>query len=419
MSDPAITEFINMANEVSVTDAAQLLGIKVLHGDRGQPCPVCGGKDRFSINAEKQAWYCRGSETGGRTGLGLVGYVRDLNLHCLPELLEACSIVLDGAAPPPLGREQTEQERAARQERMDRAAAKHEKERREREEKGKARREDEIRRARGIYFNALTAPHPMDYLVRDYLKLRTGYDMPDQVFDGIRFVAKCTYWQGIDDLGRPISHHVGPAMIAPIVNLESRVVGCHQTWIDLSLAPKFRPDLGVDNKGDPLPTKKMRGSKKGHLIPVCGDMASVRWVGGEGIENTASVAGAEGFREDTFYFAAGDLGNISGPADHSSDFPHPTLTTTDKLGRMRRAKIAGPVPRPDQDGGEAFQLPAHVSELVLLCDGDSEPVATASAMARAVARLSRDGLTIERWWPTAGMDFSDALAAARRQVEHA
>jgi DNA primase len=29
------------------------------------PCPVCGGRDRFGVNARKQVWNCRGCDQGG------------------------------------------------------------------------------------------------------------------------------------------------------------------------------------------------------------------------------------------------------------------------------------------------------------------------------------------------------------------
>lgn len=38
---------------------------KPRHNDRGQPCPRCGGTDRFSINLRKQLFNCRGCGTGG------------------------------------------------------------------------------------------------------------------------------------------------------------------------------------------------------------------------------------------------------------------------------------------------------------------------------------------------------------------
>jgi hypothetical protein len=33
--------------------------------ERCGPCPVCGGRDRFSINLKKQVWNCRGCSKGG------------------------------------------------------------------------------------------------------------------------------------------------------------------------------------------------------------------------------------------------------------------------------------------------------------------------------------------------------------------
>jgi phage/plasmid primase-like uncharacterized protein len=43
---------------------------KVRNNDRGQPCPMCGGKDRFSVNTRKQVFNCR--------GCGVVGNVIEL-----------------------------------------------------------------------------------------------------------------------------------------------------------------------------------------------------------------------------------------------------------------------------------------------------------------------------------------------------
>src|SRR5436190_10112397 len=42
-------------------------GIKLSAGiaERCGPCPVCGGRDRFSINVKKQVWNCRRCPAGG------------------------------------------------------------------------------------------------------------------------------------------------------------------------------------------------------------------------------------------------------------------------------------------------------------------------------------------------------------------
>ena len=120
------------------------------------------------------------------------------------------------------------------------------------------------------------------------------------------------------------------------------------------------------------------------------------------------MAAAEGFRPGTFYCAAGDLGNMAGPA--ADGFSHPVLKATDSRGRARAVRVAGPSPRAD---GAAMWVGEAVTQLVLLADGDSERVATAAAMARAKNRHAREGRTITVAWPPAPWgDFAE-MAAAR------
>lgn len=411
MSDPIIDEFVLNAQRVSVTEAAIRLGVPYPKGetkgwsaDRGQACPRCGGTDRFSISGSKEAWNCRNSQTGGRTGIGLAGYLLRLDLQTRSGFLEACSAVL--GEPVPDGAGETPDDRARREARIAEGRAQVEADRADRERGQNDYRDREMQRARGIYFNAQECLDETLYgarMIRAYLKRRTGYLVPMETFFNLRFDGRHTYWQGNDEFGRPSSIHSGPAMIAPFVTLDGAVTGCHETWIDMQNAPKFRPDLGVDAKGVKLTTKKMRGTKKGSLVPVIGDMTARRWVGGEGIETVVAVAGFEGFRADTFYFAAGDLGNMSGPADRGR-------------GKSVSQTVGGkkvpfwPVPKEDQQPDEAIQLAGHVSSLVLLADGDSEFYFTAAAMARAKSRLSAPGREISIWWPPQGADFASLLS---------
>ncbi len=408
MSDE-ISDFIKRANLVPVSVGVSRLNLTLPKiNDQGMPCPACGGKDRFAVNLSKGVWVCRGS-TGGGNAVGLIGHVCGYDLHRRDHLLEAAALAL-GEAIPEGGERESADDRAKRQARMaallDQAQQNAEADR----QKQDAFREREVKKARGIYLNATIAPHPEDGELRHYLRLRTGYVMPDGVFENIRFNPRLTFWSDKrDDRGHQIELYVGYGMIAPFVDLSGHVTGCHQTWIDLGNAPKFRPQI-LDDKGETLPTKKMRGAKKGSIIPICGDLSARRWLGGEGIETTAAVAGFEGFRADTFYFATGDLGNMAGPAEKGSSVRHPSLTTTDKAKRVRAVKVPGPVPKADQHGSEAFQVPDHVTALVLLADGDSEFIFTAAAMARAKARLSRDGRSIGIWWPPKGSDFASVLS---------
>ncbi|WP_244481446.1 DUF7146 domain-containing protein [Rhizobium sp. Root1203] len=277
----------------------------------------------------------------------------------------------------------------------------------ERERQQNEFRDREVRKARGIYFNAQECIDDETIgakMIRAYLRRRTGYVMPAAAFSNFRFSERHSYWHGQDQQGRPVSIYAGPAMIAPFVDLAGRVTGCHETWLDLRNAPKYRPDLGKDEKGESLTTKKMRGTKKGSLVPVLGDMSALRWIGGEGIETVAAVAGYESFRADTFYFAAGDLGNLSGPADRAKGRSETHLDSAGKKVRVY------PFPKADQSAAEAIQLPDHVRALVLLADGDSEFYFTAAAMARAKARLAKIGRDINIWWPPQGKDFASLLS---------
>lgn len=398
----AISLFVEEARLVTVTDAAAILGIALNRDNHAGPCPVCDGKDRFAVSRSKQAWNCRHCGVGGKDGISLIAHARHFNLSSRSGFLAACAEALQRPLPDEAERE-SEEDRAARLARIEAQRKKNEAAAAESRKQQDAFREREVKKARGIFFSG--SPEPLRD-VAEYLRLRTGFAIVPEVLANLRSIERCTYWHGRDDRGHEISHHVGPAMVAPFVDLAGHVTGCHQTWIDLGNSPKFRPDLGLDDDGELLPTKKMRGTKKGSLIPLFGLMSSVRWVGGEGIENGLSIAGAEGFRSDTFYFAAGDLGNLAGPPDPASNFSHPTLTKLDKRKRAIPVRVLGPEPKAGQAPDDAMQVPDHVSELVLLADGDSEVIFTASAMARTEKRLAREGRIIATWWPPAGMDFS-------------
>lgn len=450
--NPALKEFIERARNVDFDEAIDLVGIKVPASREYQgPCPKCrDGKDRFSINRTKGVWNCRNCG-GGRDAISLVIHCHDLPAQGFG-FLEACSMLLREPIPEG-GERESEDDREARRSRIAEAEAKAAKNRADRGRKDNAHRRLEISRGRGLWLGAvdcrLMTPQATEgaRIIRAYLKARTGSDACESIFEHLRYQPNATYWHGKDERRKPIPLYGGPAMVAPIVDVVSRhLTGSQTIWIDLRVKKKRRPLLwGLAEKGrdagfpeledggahnppredwvaagyyERISSKKMRGHKKGSIIPVAGDPISSRWLGGEGIETTLAVAGPEGFRDDTFYFAAGDIGNMAGPAEKSSEFNHPTQTFVDAKGRTMPRRVAGPVPKPDSVG-EAMVIPEHVTELVLIADGDSEPVATASAMARARARHGVGGRTVEIVWPPAGMDFADAMAAALNGDEDA
>lgn len=171
----------------------------------------------------------------------------------------------------------------------------------------------------------------------------------------------------------------------------------HMQTEALLLAVEFGMAPDVLAASIDLPTGATRAimrSRHGHAVASSSD---------------AAIAGAEGFRPDSFYFAAGDIGNLCGPADPDSAFTHPTLKSEDKNGRARAVRVQGPEPKPGIGPGDAVHLPDHVTALVLVADGDSEPYFTASAMARAEKLHSRAGRAVETWWPPEGGDFADLM----------
>lgn len=401
-----LDQFVEDARGVSIEAAAQQIGLVFTRSraEHAQPCPNCGGKDTFAFNTEKNAWNCRHGGVGGRDAIGMAAHCLDLDLNRRDGFLEACSAVL-GAPIPDEGECESDADRAARLARIEERRRGNAAEAAQREAGQADFRERERDKARGIYAHAgkgAAAAWAWDYLHRRGVDLSSAAPAEQWV----RAAASLTYWHGQDEVGRPTDLYSGPAMVLPFIGPDMSIIGCHITWIDLSSVPKLRPVLADPVTGELLPTKKMRGSKKGGLIPLAGHPDARRWVGAEGIENTLAFAGWEDFRPDTFYFAAGDLGNLSGPADPAFRFAHPELTTTDRRGRTRPVMVAGPAPLVTGEA-DSIWVADHVDELVLLADGDSERVMTAAAMARAKARHARAGRRIFVVWPKRGMDLSE------------
>lgn len=407
-TNPAVEEFVERARNVTVEAVAKRLNLAFRKSgfEHPQPCPACGGKDCFAFNTRKNKWNCRAGGVGGQDAIGMVAHVHGLDVHIREGFLEACAIVT-GEDIPEGGERESEADRLVRLERLEQLKRANEDAAVRSAETQEKYREAERKKARGIIEAA--EPLSMHAIGRRYLAARGCGVVPAR---WLRFATAQTYWHGEDEFGHARSLHVGPAMVAPFVDPSFAVIGCHITWIDLQRAPKFRPELFDPDTGEVLPSKKMRGTKKGGLIPLAGDPSARRWLGGEGIENGLAFAGWEGFRDDTFYFAAGDLGNLAGPAETSSRFAHPTLRKPDRNDVIRPVMVPGPVPKVDQAADDAMFVLDHVEELVLLGDGDSEPVATASAMARARARLARPGRLIPIVWPRPGQDFSMMAVAA-------
>jgi hypothetical protein len=411
--------FISRAREVSIAEAAPRLGLalKGRAAEQAMPCPQCGGKDRFAVNTVKNKWNCRGGSIGGNDAIGLAAHIRGLELTRRPELLEACGLVL-GEAVPDEAEQVSDARRAEIRAEADARAAKAASDAAARDREANEFREKELAKCRGIYEAAMMPS--LDGPVAQYVRARTGQEVA--LFDRsvIREAAALTYWHGKDERGHARDLWCGPALVLPFVDGDGQMIGIHQTWVDMTNPPKCRPRLICPDKGEILATKKMRGSKKGGLIPVAGEMSAARWVVGEGFENVAAWYGAELADNEalalaTFYAAAGDIGNLAGAAARTGRFAHPHQTKTDVRGAVRPVMM--PSPLPDQERlGDGFPLAGHVHELLFLGDGDSEPVWTAAQLARAEARarLIAPGIDVGTAWPPAGHDWAELIARAFR-----
>ncbi|MCP4384882.1 MAG: P4 alpha zinc-binding domain-containing protein [Hyphomicrobiales bacterium] len=414
----AIELFVEEARGVSIRDAAAMLGLHIVGScaEHPQPCPQCGGIDCFAFNTKKNKWNCRAGSVGGNDAIGMAAHVLDLDVKKRPELLEACAAVLGTAIPVDDG--ETHEERAARKERLEKRRLENAARAAAQAKDAASFREREQARARGIfeYASASWRRTAVDaYLCR---RLKVGSLSGVGAGLRVRISPAETYWHGKDAFGRPADHHSGPAMIGAFEDADRQIIGCHITWIDLSNSPKFRPNLGNDEKCRVLPSKKMRGSKKHGLIPVVGNRDSRRWIVAEGIETVFAVAYSESFRADTLYAAAGDQSNLAGPANKKGRFKHPTLKRTDRNGRERAVMVPAPFPDPERLE-DAFPIDGHVRECILLGEWDSEHVATAAAMARAKKRIELllpDCLTALAWPPEGYGDFCDLVSGWRQSA---
>ncbi|HGW6361815.1 TPA: CHC2 zinc finger domain-containing protein [Escherichia coli] len=350
------------------------------------PCPVCSEDPqsrsamRFECNAD--AWVCAVCQDGGdviklvmkrevvdfKTALDRLGGAREevptpalarragLRAHAAGEPL--------GDVPPPFGDDPALRQAYVGGWSEGRRRAAYETFARNRE------------RDRLIAFWKEASPWP-GTLVEKYLAWR-GLVVPDNA--RLRCHPALAYLAD----GREVTEclHRGPAMLAPIQGTNG---GLHMTWLAADGA----------GKADLSPAKKVRGSKAGGYIDLGGVVDGDRLVAGEGIETvlagyTALVRARRNSLSRTMFRAGIDLGNLAGKA--LSTVPHPTLKTA--RGQAQRV----PGPEPDLES-PAMPVPDHVTELVLLGDGDSDPFLTRNAMERARARHMRPGLTVRVIFP--------------------
>lgn len=357
-------------------------------------CPICGGRassQRFEIKGEN--FVCAVCGDGGDV-IRLVEKVEGCDFRAAIERLGGRTVI-DAARAKELF-EERERKRLAR------------------EKTSADYREAERKRLHRTWKQ--TQPIH-DTIAARYLEGR-GLQLPERC-PGLRFAPAMPYWHGetVDDHGRkagPRKIHEGPAMVGAFIRPDGKFGGLHLTWLNVITSPDdvtapapAKAEILDPDSGEVLNAKKMRGSKTGAYIAIVMHDAPRRLVIGEGIETVLSVwtamhqAGRE--LHDMAFWAAGDLGNLAGRANKTIN--HPTL----KRPNGQSQKVPDRFPDLEDAG---LSIPDSVEELILLGDGDSEPVLTEYAMERAARRYARDGRVIRIAFAPSGLDFNDLLKAA-------
>lgn len=381
-TDPRVDEWVARARAVSIEDAASYVGAKLKRNgtDLVGPCPAgCASSDGFVVTPRSNLFICRPSSEGG-------GPV-DLVMHARGcDFLSACE-TLTGETRPKGAREETAEQRQARERRTRERAEAAQQRQRERDAEELSDHEREQRQIARLLM--LMAPIEGTH-AEAYLRAR-GL-IPGPWCERLGFIPDAPYWVDGEVIARV------PLMLAPFVK-EDRVVGFHRTYLDPDKPAKFRPN-------DDDPSKKFYGKGSyGGLIPLgpIGETLAV----GEGIETTVAWfqhPDLGGEMADVTIAAAGSLGRMSGACTGS--FPHPT-----KVNPQTGKPTACPNGIPDIDR-PGMILPPQVKTLILLGDGDSDPLSTRACLLAAARRHRGDGVEVFISMAPDGHDFASLGAAA-------
>lgn len=406
MTIPA--ETVARASACSIVETAIMLGAARKHvgtSERGGPCPGCGGKNRFSVDHGKNVFSCRFSGAGG-DAIDLVRHCRDASFVEAVEMLTG-----ERAVPAAPARE-------------------------ENEDKSAAWREKARERAWKIWREA----NPAGRLVRRYLEAR-GIPFPTWRLVAVREHVDLPYWHWSESHREFRVIHRGPAMVAAITGPASadyptgRFMGVHRTWIGRD----GKAEIADPETGELVDAKKVEGSQKGGRVvlrnaarplerssteaggdhglayaapfSMAGEAPAAPVLAtGEGIETVLSWDVLHPEHDGAELWSGLNIGNIAGRALES--VPHPALTRTDTLGRVRRVKVPGP----DFDPADTDCLaiaPGQFSRAILLGDGDSDAFTTTAAMTRATRRLATEAMPVDVDWAPPGMDWNNVLTASR------
>lgn len=392
MRDAEFEDWIDRARQSDIVEAAGRFGAKLRRSGAEMigPCPAgCCQTDGFAINTRDKVFICR---KGGVQGdvISLVQHLGGM------DFVGACEM-LTGEAPPRGNSTMRERDPQI------------DKERRE------ERRDAEIQRARveaaEVDQAVVEATRMFDgarpfhgSVVEDYLDRRGVLRFLDEESAAdLRFIPNLPYW-GFPDRDAEQECELGAfhCMVAAIRDVAGRIIGVHRTYLDPS------GPIGLRPPGDRVRNKKKKifRKSKGGLIRLgpIGELIAI----GEGIETTLSwrrLLKSGAFGEDFLdaSFAAGvSLGNMAGSATGS--LPHPCPPKNNP-----KATVSNGEPDMARPG---MALPPEVKRLILLGDGDSEPVATRAVLMTAARRFKAQGMDVRVCIAPEGQDFNDVVLAA-------
>jgi len=360
---------IDEAKDLSVKDVLFKLGIHDLRAASGWysgPCFECGGTDRFNISIDDKGFFCR-HDCGVRGG-DMIALTMQFKRIEFKEALELLVGGMDIAVDPKVIAERKKKSEANKK-KQDAYKAKARK---------RARKDASViwRKGRGH----------LRSMLHDYFELRgITYDMLPELPDVLRLIPDHPYVKKIG--GQLVTAHRGPCMIGLIQSPDDRGAAVHQTWIDLT---QDNGKARITYGDDVLPSKMVRGSKKGGAIRLHTPLAADTLVMGEGIETTMTALAAQPIA-GAAYWCAVDLGNMS--------------------GRMQRGKGKRFAGLPDMSDTAAFVPPAWVRRLVFIMDGDSEPRMTRAKLESGLRRAMavRPGLVGQIVEAGVGVDLNDVL----------
>lgn len=385
---PAWDTFFADAKSVDMLEVAARLGVKLKRSgaDYSGACPAgCASDDGFVITPRKSAFICRPSGEGGDV-ISMVVHAHDCSN------VEAIEFIT-GRDRPAGGKEETPEERDAREttkRKRDAANAARAK-RAEKAEEARRRSDDEM------VADVLARALPIGGTHAEaYLRAR-GLRPAKRLTGDLRFVADLDYWGAPSDTedGKRLLAEL-PAMVGIIRDVAGAVIGIHQTYLDPVEPRKWAPTGARSNKA-----KKIRGEAKGGLIRLgmLGESLGLA----EGLETAMSWHSLGMGPEDVSLASAISLGNLAGR--WTGTINHKTRTDP-KTGKPTKV----PNGIPDMAAPGAI-LPDDVREVIIIGDGDSELIATQGAIATAARRWMAEGRRVSVHVAPEKYDFNSLIQA--------